>query len=83
MRLPEIADRLRAISAELEMLSEEMARRKPKNVAPRSSRRMTPELRAEIYSFAKAHPTMTQVAIGNHFRVNPGRVSESLAGFRV
>jgi hypothetical protein len=43
---------------------------------------VTPELKAEMAAFAKAHPELSQTAIASRFNVNPGRVSEALQGKR-
>lgn len=87
MRVPQVADRLRALSAqhgipELSKLAEQLRRRPPKSIAPDHSRPMTDELREEIRAYAEAHPEASQLTIGNRFGVNPGRVSETLRGFR-
>lgn len=87
MKLPQIAERLRQLSKELDCpelatLAAEMRRRSPvRRVAPRSAP-ATPGLREDIRSFAKDHPDMSMAEIGAVFNVNNGRVSEALAGFR-
>jgi hypothetical protein len=87
VRIPEIAERLRNLASqhqlpELDKLAGEMGRRRPKNRAAPHSRKMTPELRGEIRSYAQNHPELSQLQIGLHFNVNPGRVSEAVRGFR-
>ena len=87
MRIPEITKRLREIAEELgheelAQLADELPRRAPVRRAPVSSRRMTPELSDKIRQHAEANPTESYIAIGRHFDVNPGRVSEIMAGFR-
>jgi hypothetical protein len=87
MRVPQVIDRLRVLSTqhgipELAKLAEQLRRRPPKSIAPDHSRPMTDELRGEIRVYAEAHPDASQLTIGNHFGVNPGRVSETLRGIR-
>lgn len=87
MRIPEVADRLRALGVErgddeLICLAEELRRRRPTRKAPPKSTTVTPALQAEMRAVAKANPSMTQVEIGRRFNVNQGRVSEALRGFR-
>lgn len=55
-----------------------MVRTKRKPRAARQSATMTDDLRKEIYDFAVKNPYMSAQAIGNHFNVNSGRVSEAL-----
>ena len=57
-----------------------MVRRKRKPRAARQSATMTDDLKQEIYDFAMKNPYMSSQAIGNHFNVNSGRVSEALIG---
>lgn len=40
--------------------------------------RLTAERAEEVRMFAKVHPELSNLDIANHFRVNPGRVSEAL-----
>jgi len=82
MRLPDVAARLVELSAEIAELSAHIKRRRPINVAPPSSRRVTKELAAEIRTFAREHQTWTQMRIAKKFGVNPGRVSEAVRGKR-
>jgi hypothetical protein len=83
--VPQVRKRLAELAVkhqipELAVLSAGLYRRKPAAIAPSSSRSMTPELAAQILAYADQHPLMTQAEIGRHFDVNPGRVSEVLAG---
>lgn len=87
MKIPEIADRLRALSVELSCselagLADELRRRAPVRRAPASAATMTPQLRADIRRYASDHPTETFADIGRVFNVNAGRVSETMAGYR-
>jgi hypothetical protein len=69
------ADRIREFA--------EATRRRP--AVRRSSRRnprLTEQQGAEILKMAAAHPELHQSEIAAKFGVNPGRVSETLAGFR-
>ena len=90
MRIPEIQKRMTVLAEEMQNLAREMVdladelkRRKP--VKPRakpSSRKMTPELAQEIRDTAKGFPKMSHAMIAVIHNVNPGRVSEALAGKR-
>ncbi len=87
MRVPEVADRLRVLAEgenlpELATLADHLRRRRPVRRADPVSAKMTPELRDGIRAYAKDNPTLTYAAIAGVFRVNIGRVSEALAGFR-
>lgn len=85
MSIPAAADRLRELAGihglpELSEIADGLRRRPPTRKAPRSSVPMTAELAVEIRAYAKARPGLTQAAIGRVFNVNPGRVSEAIAG---
>lgn len=97
MRIPEVRKRLSAlandlrdsktkpvtVARKLDFLVIELWRRKPRKQAAKAIRTpITPELKQEIRTFARKHKNMDQQEIGNHFNVNPGRVSELLSGFR-
>lgn len=87
MKIPEVRDRLRELAVEhgideLEILAEALRRRPPVRVAERRAEPMTEELRVAIRAYFKARPTASNQEIATVFGVNPGRVSESLAGFR-
>jgi len=78
-RLRQQAATLLANAKELERLSNGAHRRPPgKPVAPASSVKMTAELRKQIRQYAKDHPMMSVAAMGAHFGVNSGRVSEAI-----
>ena len=87
MRLPEVADRLRVLAKELDCdeldaLADEIARRPSGQRAPKTSRKMTDEVRQEIIEIHKKNPNLSQAQIGLKVNVNPGRVSETLKGKR-
>lgn len=85
--IPELREELRVLSYRLGVprlreIADELRRRPPQGSGRKISATMTPELRAEIRAYAKANPELTQVEIGRHFNVNPGRVSEAVSGKR-
>lgn len=89
MKIPEIQSELRAMAASpgdvdkarLAALAEELSRRRS-NRAPAQSRPMTDEIRERIVQLRKTHPNMPLAHIAQEVGVNPGRVSETLNGFR-
>jgi len=94
MKIPEVANRIREISAqiqtdypaeaiELGQLADELRRRSPTLPrAPATSTPMTPELADEIREFAEANPGTSHQDIAVVFNVNHGRISEVLSGKR-
>ncbi len=77
MRLPPSA------AAEVDEIIELMFRRLPaKPRAPVTSRKVDADLAAQIRAHQHRHPRMSLVALGEHFGVNPGRVSEALHHLR-
>lgn len=74
--LPTTASTIRSI------VEDYLTRRSPKRVARRVSAPMTKELAERIRKFAQAAPHLAQTEIAKAFQVNPGRVSEALAGAR-
>jgi hypothetical protein len=82
MKIPEIQDELREIAVKLQMLADKLSRRKAIRKAAPSSTPMTPELAREIREFAMANWELSYSDIAQHFNVNPGRVSEAVAGKR-
>lgn len=87
MRIPEIQTRLKQIAvetgnAEIELLARKLSRRRPRKVAEKVSRPITPELREEIRAYARENPELAQTQIGKAFNINQGRVSEALRGYR-
>jgi hypothetical protein len=87
MKIPQVRDRLRELAVEhgideLEVLADELRRRPPVRVTPPRSSPMTEELRIAIRAYWIARPNASNQEIATVFGVNPGRVSESLAGLR-
>lgn len=87
MKIPEIRSRLLILaekydSLELRFLALELTRRRNTIPAEPRCNPMTAELREKIIQYATENPDLSQLEIGNHFGVNPGRVSETLYGFR-
>jgi hypothetical protein len=92
-KLSEIANNLRtekvtAVQAarSIDAIVTELWRKSPRKRPPGAPRvvstRITPELKIEIRAYAKEHKAAPLQAIANHFRVNPGRVSEIVSGMR-
>lgn len=82
MRIPEIQERMRELSEELAYLAGELSRRTSDSRASRHSTPMTEELREKIIEAYEANPQLPLARIAAAFNVNPGRVSETLRGFR-
>lgn len=85
--IPEVRVRLHELAdqhglPELHELAEATRRRPAVRRAAPQSRPMTPELQAEIRSYAAKHPRATLARIADALEVNPGRVSEALNGKR-
>jgi len=71
-------DRVRILILEALTL---MHREKYKRVrSPVSSKKITPELRDEIKYYVRSRPKDSSSQVAQRFGVNPGRVSEILAG---
>lgn len=96
MRIPQVrlaltaaADELRAgadplkVANEIDRLVTELWRKKAKRRVANPNRvRLTPEKKAEIRAYVRAHKDMDLQEIGNHFNVNSGRISEIVSGVR-
>jgi hypothetical protein len=97
MKIPEVrrslaqaADELREgkspkiIARRLDYLTTELWRRAPRQRTgtPVIRRRLTPELKQEIRAYVRKHPKQDWQEVGNHFNVNPGRISEVMKGHR-
>jgi hypothetical protein len=94
MKIPDIQRRLHEIAShekripaalrvELLELARAMSRRKPARIGVSSSVKMTPKIRERIEALAAQNPTFSQAKIAQRVKVNPGRVSEVLSGYRV
>lgn len=92
-RLSEISNNLRtektsahAAAKAIDAIVTELWRKPSRKLAPGAPRiqstRMTPELKLEIKAYARVHRKASLQWIANHFRVNPGRVSEIVSGAR-
>ena len=86
MKLPQIRQRLYELALELREpelndLADQMARRKSVR-APRHSMPMSVDMRAKIKALHKAEPDLPLNRIAAALDINPGRVSETLRGFR-
>ena len=97
MRIPEVQEEMRQISARLRevgsrrelqgiadrlyALSNELSRRVADR-GPRVSRRMSPAIAEEIRALRRDYPSMTQIEIAKRVNVSGGRVSEVLRGKR-
>jgi len=75
-RLYQLADETKIV--ELRYIADETYRNPQVRRAPNESAPLTPALAAEIRTFARANPRMSQRKIAQRFNVNPGRVSEAL-----
>ena len=87
MKIPEIMDELRQLSAahgipRLAELADHLRRRSPISRAPVKSQPITPALQRAIVAAYRENPARSQLEIARQFNVNPGRVSEALRGFR-
>jgi hypothetical protein len=87
MRIPDVQDRLMELAdehnmPELRELAVHLFRRKAVMKGRTFSKRMTDYLKEQIVLFHKANPSLNQLDIAKHFGVNPGRVSEAIAGKR-
>ncbi len=93
LTIPQIRERLSYIAKKLDLSEPSIANevrylisqlfRRPaiqriETRAPRSSH----SLRQQIRAYAATHPNLSQQLMAVHFNVNPGRISEALAGFR-
>lgn len=86
MSIPAAQARLRELAGihgipELNTIADGLHRRPPsRRRAPPSSVPMTAALAIDIRAYAATRPSLSQAAIARVFKVNPGRVSEALAG---
>lgn len=87
MRIPEIRRELHKLADDfdiprLHQLAGELMRRPAVRRAKVRSARVTEELEEDIRNFAKRNPGSHYTDIARYFNVNPGRVSEAIAGKR-
>jgi hypothetical protein len=82
MRIPEIVQHLDAIAVRLRYLAVQLKRRSPIKRAPNRSARFTKALAARIRRYVRRYPTMSNAAIGRHFNVDGGRVTDAMRGKR-
>jgi hypothetical protein len=87
MKIPEVREELHKIAKDfsiprLHQLADELVRRSTVRRARPQSVRVTDELESSIRAFAKRQPQLSFVEIARYFNVNPGRVSEAIAGRR-
>jgi hypothetical protein len=87
MKMAQVRERLLEIAVEtgnpeIVELVGHTYRRKPVNRAPTKSTKVDAALSARIADYSRRHPNKSQVEVGRIFNVNPGRVSEAVAGFR-
>jgi len=86
MRIPDVQHRLRELAsehniAELAKLADELGRRRSKARAPTHSVPIK-FVRDKIIAAHRANPDLPYARIAAALNVNPGRVSETLNGFR-
>jgi len=74
------AELLDTLAEYLRYLAEETKRASPNGRAPIASAPMTTKLAGKIKVYARAYPDASHQEIAALFDVNPGRVSEALAG---
>ena len=82
MRIPEVRKELTAISERLLVLVEELKRRPAIRKAPVKSAKMTPALEKRIRAYARRWKQASYHEIASALKVNIGRVSTALRGFR-
>ena len=70
------------IADEIEELCEESKRRFGGRRAKPRQKRLDPELKARIRSYADAHPDANFMEMAEALDTNSGRISEALTGFR-
>lgn len=87
MKIPEVRDELRRIAEEFSIprlhdLADELIRRPTVRRTKVKSNKVTIDVEASIRSFARRNPDMSYVEIARYYNINPGRVSEAIAGKR-
>jgi hypothetical protein len=93
MTIPEIREELFEIAdciqesepeaaAKIRMLAEETKRRPAVRKTPVRSAKFDADMRSKIKERARFLPGASEVELAREFNVNPGRISEALAGVR-
>jgi hypothetical protein len=78
LEVDDISDVRAYISSALKYMTRETYTRK----ADPTSNRVTPKVKFMVRKYARENPDASMQSIANMFNVNPGRVSEILAGKR-
>lgn len=81
-RLKQVVIQLGKLHAEVDYLIGQLRKRPPVRKAAPHSASVTPELRKQIETYAAQNPHVPLSYIASLYHVNPGRVSEILAGIR-
>ena len=66
----------------IELALRHMTREKYTRKAKVTSMSVTPEVKSMVHDYAAENPAASMQQIGNLFNLNPGRISEILAGKR-
>ena len=87
MKIPEVREELRQMAEQLGIprlhdLADELLRRPTVRKTRVKSTKVTVDVETSIRSFARRNPDMSYVEIARYYNVNPGRVSEAIAGKR-
>ena len=87
MKIPEVRKELRLLAIQLNEprlneLANELTRRPYVRKAVVKSPKMTKEMETSIKAFADRQRHLSFVEIARYYNINPGRVSEALAGKR-
>jgi hypothetical protein len=70
------------VAADLRTCVVDLSRKPRATQAPRASRPMTRIIKQQVIDLHRLHPELTQHQIATALGVNPGRVSETIAGYR-
>jgi len=81
-RLKTLQHLLTVVVMDLEEIEKMLKRKEPVRKAAPSSKRMTPEVAAQIRKFAQRNSKASLQEIATRFNVNSGRVSEALNGVK-
>lgn len=69
-------------AGKLKRIVKQLYRRKSVRKAAIESAKFTPELKAQVITYANNHPHVSYIKIANRYNISTGRVSEALAGKR-